>query len=477
MQFHLNELDQYLSGLYERMELPGVAVCLMGHEGVVFEKGYGYRDADRQSAVDGDTMFGIASMSKSMTALCLAILETEGKLSLNDPVSRYFPSFRIPGTPRDAVTLRHLAMHTAGIPPIEPLEWSIAMNTPGRDSEWIRQMRASAPNRMDTIDQIIDYIAQGGYEPLGAPGEVMSYSNEGYAILSYVVDQAAGMPLEQFLEQRVFAPLGMTRSVLDVDAGRAREMAGGNLTSLFERENGQQVCDDFWSVLPPYRGCGLVKSTARDMARYYRCLSDGGRHEGRQVLPRRAVERLIGREFPETEAPCYCLGLNKRVMAGRVLCEHSGGLHGVSSYGGLVKGEGYGLSVLCNQGDEDVSPFLWTMFNLVLGLPLATSHRWSHPAGRDFSDPEMLLGTYRAREGVPADVTVALRQGRLMAFKEEVEMELVYCGGTLFMGFKPGDREKMLSRMTFYVRRGQAWGVQVGSRVFQRLSPAPDHQE
>ena len=67
--------------------------------------------------MDGDTIFGVASMSKSMTALALAMLEEEGKLSLEDPVVRYFPTFQVPGNARDEVTLRHLAMHTSGIPP------------------------------------------------------------------------------------------------------------------------------------------------------------------------------------------------------------------------------------------------------------------------------------------------------------------------------------------------------------------------
>ena len=83
---------------------------------------------------------------------------------------------------------------------MEPLEWSIAVNSPGRDeSEWAQRMRRTAPNRMDRIEHIIDYVSGCPYHTLGAPGEVFSYSNEGYAILSYVVDAAAGVPLEQFM--------------------------------------------------------------------------------------------------------------------------------------------------------------------------------------------------------------------------------------------------------------------------------------
>ena len=105
-----------------------------------------------------------------MTALCACILHTEGKLSIHDPVSDYLPDFRVPGQPKESVTIRHLAMHTAGIPPMEPLEWSIAMNSVDRsESDWLLAMRRTSPNQMDKIEHIIDYVANCRYQTLGAP--------------------------------------------------------------------------------------------------------------------------------------------------------------------------------------------------------------------------------------------------------------------------------------------------------------------
>ena len=76
-----------------------VSVCAIGPEGVCFARGYGFRDAAHAIAPDVDTVFGVASMSKSITALALAILETEGKVSYDDPVYRYFPDFNVPAPP------------------------------------------------------------------------------------------------------------------------------------------------------------------------------------------------------------------------------------------------------------------------------------------------------------------------------------------------------------------------------------------
>lgn len=470
MFFDVKAVDEKIKQLVARDKLSGVSVCVKGPEGVVFENGYGFRDAARSVAPDPDTMFGVASMSKSITALAISILETEGRISWDDPVYRYFPKFSVPGAARDTVTLRTLAMHTSGIPPMEPLEWSIAMNTVQRDSEWLSEMRRTSPNQMDTIDQIVEYISLGKYSQLGQPGEYMSYSNEGYALLCYVVDQVAGMPLEQFLKERVFEPLGMERSVLDRDGQQAVQLAGGNITSLFEREKGVLYADDAWSILPPFRGCAQVKSTARDMAVYYRCLANGGRHEGRQAIDPRAVEIMIGRGFAAREKPGYCYGLYKRAFHDHVICEHGGALHGVSSYGALIKDMGYGLSALCNLSDVETNVFGWAMMNAVMGLPLETSHRWQRPAERPFSAPEMLVGKYLAHEGVPSLGKVFLRAGKLFMEKDGSEYALVYAGNLHFMAVDPGAPDELKISMEFYLRQGgPTWAVKCGSRIYQRV--------
>lgn len=467
MKWNTEALDRFLEEKIAERKLPGVAVCIRGPEGVLFSKGYGHRDGAGLLPVDGDTIFGVASMSKSMTALALAMLEEEGKLSLEDPVVRYFPTFQVPGNARDEVTLRHLAMHTSGIPPMEPLEWSIAMNTPGRDSKWARALQASAPNAMSTIQEVIDYIAQGRYPTLGAPGEIMSYSNEGYAILSYVVDQAAGIPLEQFLQERVFRPLGMERSVMDIAGEEAKVLAEGNISALFDLDDeGQLYWDEVWSALPPFRGSACVRSTAHDMARYYQCLSNGGVLDGVQCLPAGAVEKLAGPAFPTQEKAFYCLGLNKRLLDGHVYCEHSGGLHGVSSEGGYLQGENYGFAVLCNQGEVDVTDLLWALYNAVTGRPLEADHRWLHPTGGTFSQPELLTGHYVCYEGVPVHWTISCQDGALSVDQDGAKRRLLWCGGTWFQQLD--EEGQVVGRCRFHIRNGQAWGVQVYTRVYQR---------
>jgi len=276
------------------------------------------------------------------------------------------------------------------------------------------------------------------------------------------------MPLERFMRERIFAPLGMTRSILDNGIDEARALSGGNLTSLFEMENGVRTCDDAWSILPPFRGCAMVKSTARDMAVYYRALSQYGLHEGRQAIPRRAVELLLGAYHPVSELNVMCHGINKREKAGHTICEHSGGLHGVSTKGGLLLGEGYGFAVLCNQGDEDMDELMWGLYNAVMGLPLSESHQWFVPTGKTFSAPEMLVGRYIDHEGVPCLTQVRLDGSTLTGERGDKPFVLAHCGAARFLALSPADG-RTVSRFEFLIRDGQAWGVRCGTRVSQRM--------
>ena len=470
MERNKNVLEQYLDNMFDKKEYPGIAICIRGPEGILFEKGYGYRNMEKKKEVNGDTVFGIASMSKSLTALACCILDVEGKMSLEDPVVKYFPDFHIPGAADECVTVRSFAMHRAGLPPMEPLEWSIAMNSKERDTHWYREMLRTSPNKMDKIEDIIDYIAEGNYEPLGAPGEYMSYSNEGYALLSYIVDQASGITLEKFLMERIFKPLGMNRTILDLDCSEARALAGDdNITSLFEKdEDGNLIWDDNWSVLPPFRGCACVKSTAKDITKYYQMLSNGGKWEGKQIIPGAAVEKMVGKAFPLRKEPFYTMGLWKREFSGKMICEHSGGLHGVSTQGGFVEG-GYSVAVLCNQGELGMEDFQWVCYNYIMGLPLETPQNWAEPCGKTFSLQDGLCGDFLSKEGIPTHTIVSVEDQQLVAMYGESKVILKYCEDTVFAAYLADQPDRRVSTFRFYIRNGKAWGVRCGSRIYQKV--------
>ena len=468
MKYDLNALDIALQNYIREKDLPGLTVAIRGPEGAIFEKGYGYGDENQGCPLNEHTIMGIASMSKSTVSLALCILAAEGRFDWNDPVTKYFPNFNLKGSPRDAITCHHLACHTSGLAPLNCMNWSIVQNTPGRSGSWAEAMRASAPNNMATIEQVIDYIASDCCKALGGPGEYMSYSNDGYAILCGIFDKAAGEPLEQFLTRRVFQPMGMFRTVLDEDCSEARKLASdGNITRLWDRDSkGNLKVDDLWGIMPPFRSCACVKSTAHDFARYYQCLSNHGMIDGIQAIPAAAADMMCGPQFPLGEKPYYCYGLRKSLWKGHVICEHSGKLHGVSSQGGFLLGENCSFVAFCNATGVDMEPVCWMMSNLLMDRPLEEEQLWLHPTGRQFSQPEMLVGTYACEEGNPDNFEVFTDDGQLQVRQGSLIRDCVHCGETWFLLYnKQGNR---VGRCHFWVREGKAWGVQVITRIYQR---------
>ena len=457
-----NSLDRYLDAWAGRGHIAGYSACIMGPEGEVYTRCGGVMNAEGR-APDPDTIYGVGSLSKSLTALCCCILACEGRLDLDAPVSSLIPEFRLPGQPPEAVTVRHLLTHTSGLPPMEVLEWSSVMNTTGRPAgEDDLALRRSAPNAMRTLDDVLDYVARCPHPPVCAPGEYLSYSNEGYAVLSYIVDRAAGVPLERFMAERIFRPLGMTRSLLDNGVEESRAL--GNLTSLFDWQDGARLCSDGWTILPPFRGCAMVKSTARDIAAYTRALSDRGRRGGVQVIPAGAVELMLGAGHPLSPVPVMCMGIYKRAFRGHVICDHGGALYGLSAKQALLLDEGFGFALLTNENDASLDPAMWAMENAVLGLPPEESHEWFRPSGVPFSRPDMIAGEYAAYEGLKSSLLVSEDAGGARLAGDSVR--LVPCGGTRFLALR--EDGSLASRLTFHIRDGRAWGVTAGSRIYLR---------
>ena len=447
--------------------MPGASVCVSDDSGILFARGFGHCDAEHTHAVNPDTIFGIASMSKSITCLAAALLGNEGRLSLDDPVSKYLPSFRLPGVPREAVLVRHLCEHRTGLPPLPTLSWSMAWNTPLEPwrEEVVKRIRDSSESRVETVDDIIAYIAAGrGYRLLGAPGEYMSYSNDGYALLSSVIDVAAGEPLESYVERRIFQPLGMSRTTFDIDRAKAL----GNITSLFTWDGDVLRSTDTWDVAPPYRGCGWVKSTATDMCRYYLTLSRNGLFHGRQLWPQSCVERVVGRGFAELPQGVYCFGLNKRLFEDVAICEHSGGLTGVSSQGGFIKDGAFAVTVLTNLSGISCAPISNAAFNLWLGLSVDASHSWLHPQADGVENPAFYAGTYVSLEDLDEQLGVTADDaGQLWGHGEKGTERLLFCGGSVFT---PEGKGKLTPGMVlrFLLRDGECWAVAIGSRIYQK---------
>lgn len=181
-------VDDVIKASMAKDHIPGVAVGVIRDGKLVVARGYGVANMETNSPVTPETVFRIASMSKEFCAASILMLQAEGKLSIEDPVSKYFD-----GTPAawKGIKLRHLLGHQSGIHEIN--------DTKGYDF----RDDYTAPELLKLMEaQPLDF----------EPGAKFSYSNSGYYILGWVVQKVSGQSLKEFVESRIFGPAGMTHA-------------------------------------------------------------------------------------------------------------------------------------------------------------------------------------------------------------------------------------------------------------------------
>ena len=167
---------------------------LYAEKGEIVSKGaLGFRDAEDKLPITEDTIFQLASISKTFTGTAVMLLVRQGKLSLEDRITKYFPEL----TAYEGVTVRHLLNHTSGIPDyFDDADWFIDI--------WKEEKRVPGN------DEIVRFLRETKAKPYFAPGEGLHYSNTGYNLLALLVERLSGVPYEEFLQRNIFEPAGMT---------------------------------------------------------------------------------------------------------------------------------------------------------------------------------------------------------------------------------------------------------------------------
>jgi CubicO group peptidase (beta-lactamase class C family) len=196
---HADEIDDYLKDVLASQHIAGISIAVLKDGAIVKAQGYGLANIEHNVPVRPDTVFKIGSVSKQFLATGVMLLVQDGKIGLNDPISKY-----IAGTPDtwQAITIRHLLTHTSGL----------IREGPGFD--------------INKVQPDIDVITTAFPLPLNfKPGDKYEYSNVGYFTLAEVIHKVSGKPWGEFLAERVFVPLGMTSTrvttVRDIIPNRA----------------------------------------------------------------------------------------------------------------------------------------------------------------------------------------------------------------------------------------------------------------
>jgi CubicO group peptidase (beta-lactamase class C family) len=306
---------------------PGYAVCIVQGDQIVYEAQVGMANIGKGIPVRANTVFNIGSMAKQFTAMCIFLLEEEGRLRIDDPIHKYLPELPDYGQP---ITIAQLMSHSSGI----------------RDHVELMVMTKRFKWRKLTAEHLFDY--QQKVKTLNfAPGTDFAYCNTAYMMLAFIVERVSGQSMGVFAQERIFGPLGMVSTRFQDDF--FRKMPDGTRSYVQNRKkNTFKPAERQKDAL----GATGVHSTARDLALWEQNFYHNKLGKGGHALIQR-METVI--PFQNGSSSGYGGGLFIRNYRGYREIEHSGGWAYYMTQCRRFPEERLSVIVLCNNSFD--SPF------------------------------------------------------------------------------------------------------------------------
>ena len=305
---------------WETTESPGCAVAVAEGGKTVLARAYGMSDLERETANTVETVFEAGSVSKQFTAAAVMLLERDGKLALDDSVRKYIPELPDYGAP---LTIRHLLTHTSGL-----RDWGAVAAAAG----WPRGTQAR------TQGNVLEIVAR--QRALNYPtGTEFSYTNSGYNLAAILVSRVAGKSFADFTRERIFVPLGMTRTEWRDDYTR---IVKGRATAYAK-------ADDGWHSAMPFEnahGNGGMLTTVGDLLRWNAAL-DAGTLAGADFA---AAEQKTG-TLSDGRPLRYAMGLYVDTWRGTREVSHGGATAGYRAGLARYPEQALSVAILCNADD------------------------------------------------------------------------------------------------------------------------------
>ena len=336
------ELWARTRGILSRRPAVGLALGVVCRGRLEFFHGHGLADIPTRTPITEKTVFRIASITKTFTAIAIAQLRERGLLDLDAPANDYLRAYRLlPADPRfGPPTLRQLLTHTAGVPQIVR-PWRALRNLLGANG----LVRLTEGGASFDLNEHVPTLAEyyGGTIHLEAePGTRFTYGDHGYATLGQIVEDVSGKSLDRYFREEIFGPLGMSDSdLLRSDHVRSRLATGYVLAS----DGPRRVEDRQWVTA----AASNVYATPADMALYIAALVGGGANEHGRVLQPKTMAAVFE---PQHETDPRVGGIGFGFMLGHVdghlTAEHQGILPGFDSQICLAPDDGVGVMIFSN---------------------------------------------------------------------------------------------------------------------------------
>jgi CubicO group peptidase (beta-lactamase class C family) len=334
-------MDKILKEQIEEKDIPGLAVGVFANGKLAWSKGYGYADVENGRAVNADTAFILASISKTVTAVAAMILFEEDAFALEDDINDYLPfPIRNPNHPEEPITFQMLFTHTS----------SISDENANDLDEEIMYVRGQDPD-LSLAKYIENYFHPEGefYDEDTCflkvkPGIKYEYSNSGVALLGYLVEVIAEQDFEEFCREKIFQPLGMKNTSWRLDYFEEEQISLPYVDS--ETTNGHYTCPDFPN--------GLLRSSVNDMAKFFMMFINDGSYNGVKILSKETTDLMKEVQFEyeedgETSNTCLIW-----YFEGDDYIGHEGSEEGVKSSMFYDLKENVGIIAIANRSEADI---------------------------------------------------------------------------------------------------------------------------
>ncbi len=323
-------LDSTLTALFALDLAPGMSIAVVRDTQVIYAKGFGWADVEAQRPVTPETIFYIASTTKSFTGLAAVLLDEQGRLDLDAPLSRYLPAAKLqaPLSP-DSITLRSLLSHTHGIDNDGPIVFRTAFSGE------------------HTNDRLVALLPS---HPAAKTGRDYVYGNIGYNIAALAMDATTGASWRDVLQRTIFQPLGMTSTSAYVS-----RMPRERLAQPYRREPTGFARAPYSKGDANMQAAGGLVSSAVDMARWLEAHINGGVVDGRRVFPASAIAETHRRQATVRANARglllngYGFGWQIGTLGTDTVLTHGGGFLGFSTSMSFMPQRRIGVIVMTNE--------------------------------------------------------------------------------------------------------------------------------
>jgi CubicO group peptidase (beta-lactamase class C family) len=351
--FMLNgtSIDSYISDMMKRWEIPGMSVAIVKGNDVIFAKGYGVRELGKSAPVNENTLFAIASNSKAFTGTAIALLDYEKKLSLDDKIIKYFPDFKLYDDKwSQEATIKDVLTHRIGLGTFEGdfVTWGTTFSR----TELISKIRFVKP----------EYNFRDGY----------GYCNTGYLIGGEIVRIVSGESYDDFIKDKFFKPLEMTRTISSVSDLKNFDNVAAPHTYNYDNK----MVPISWRNVDNLAPAGGIISSASDMAKWVILQLNEGKYKGEQIVPKAALLETQtpynALQIPTRGIPSqtkrhfltYGFGWFMGDYKGKLYLEHSGGYDGMVSRVAFMPDENFGLVILTNNDQNNaITTLMYQIFD------------------------------------------------------------------------------------------------------------------